>query len=463
MTAIYAEKAWLPQGWADKVLFEINSAGNIETISMNCQPEFADSKVDVLIPAMANIHSHAFQRAMAGLAEYRADGDDNFWSWRETMYAFARNIDRASLKAIASQLYGEMLAAGYSAVAEFHYLHHLGPETEGGDPYLATEAIVQAAEESGIGLTLCPVLYLQGGFGGQSLVGKQKRFFLELDAYCRFLERLHKELGARGHQLGMAFHSLRAVPPEALKEALQFWRRLNPQGPVHIHIAEQTAEVEACLAWSGKRPVRWLLDDVGIDENWCLVHATHLEVDEVRDMAASGAVAGLCPSTEANLGDGFFDMLGYQDASGRWAIGSDSHISVSPVEELRLLEYGARLRYRKRNLIATETQPHVGAHLWKQALLGGQRPLGRAHQPMTPGARADFVALDSAHPILYGREGDSLIDTWIFSGNRPLVHAVMAGGKWVVRHGKHVHTEDMAHAYRQAIAAVQGNSGEGTS
>lgn len=454
MNSIFAEKALLPSGWERQVEISVNSQGRIESVACGKSGNASETHVACLIPGMPNLHSHAFQRAMAGLAEYRAQSDDNFWSWREAMYRFSGNIDTASLKAIASQLYTEMLESGYTAVAEFHYLHFLKDSVAMGDPMKAAEAILEAAEEVGMGITLCPVLYLQGGFGGQSLGKRQQRFHLKLDAYVSFLEALRGKLEPRGHQLGMAFHSLRAVPHAALKDALSHWKRINPNGPIHIHIAEQTGEVDQCLAWSGKRPVRWLLDEVGIDENWCLVHATHLAADEVRDLAQSGAVAGLCPTTEANLGDGFFEILDYGEAGGKWGIGSDSHISVSPIEDLRLLEYGARLRYRKRNLIAHEKQAHVGAHLWDAAVHGGQGPLGRRQTPMTPGAIADFIALDTQHPALFDRADATLMDALIFSGNQSPIEAVMAKGKWVVREGRHLRKEAIAESYRSALRSL---------
>jgi len=451
LSTVFAKKAWVKGGWASDVRMVIDSDGRVESLVEGAAEERGDIRLKVALPTMPNLHSHAFQRAMAGMAEYRAHQSDSFWSWREVMYTFARTLDLAAFKTIARQLYGEMLAAGYGAVAEFHYLHRLGGDRLQGHALETSLALMEAACEAGIDLCLCPVLYQQGGFANAPLGKKQRRFHLEVEAYCQLLETLlAKSQGQPNMNLAMTFHSLRAVGPEAMREMVAFWNEKSPDRPIHIHIAEQQAEVEACVAWSGRRPVRWLLDEIGIDERWCLVHATHLSDDEVRDLAKSGATVGLCPTTEANLGDGFFELLDYQREGGVWGIGSDSHISVSPVEELRLLEYGQRLRFQRRNLVATADAPHVGAELWRRALEGGSRAIGRKCWGLQVGQRADLLTLDVDHPILVGHEETSLMDAWLFSGNQPLVDRVMVGGRWLVEGGDHCQKENFADAYRLA-------------
>ena len=456
MTAIFAEKALLPNGWFSNVRLVTGADGCIASVKEETGMVPGDTKLEVAVPAMPNLHSHAFQRAMAGMAEFRAHESDSFWSWREVMYTFARTLDPVSFQAIATQLYSEMLAAGYGSVAEFHYLHHLGEGWQEEDAIETSLALIESARATGIGMTLCPVLYQQGGFGDTPLGEKQRRFYHGVDSYCKLLETLNSKCRDLPNvTLGLTFHSLRAVGPDAMREVLQFWQRLAPEGPIHIHIAEQQAEVAACLEWCGKRPVRWLMDHIGIDARWCLIHATHLSEDETRDLAKSGATAGLCPTTEANLGDGFFDLLEFQKEGGIWGIGSDSHISVSPVEELRWLEYGQRLRFQRRNLAASAEAPHSGAELWRRALEGGSRALGRQRWGLQAGANADLLSLDVNHPLLFGHEGDRLMDAWIFSGNQPLVDRVMAGGCWVAENGVHQNRDAIADAYRRTSAQWQ--------
>ncbi|HET7358834.1 MAG TPA: formimidoylglutamate deiminase, partial [Rhodanobacteraceae bacterium] len=321
-----------------------------------------------VLPGMPNLHSHAFQRAMAGLAERRGQGDDSFWSWRETMYAFAAALGPDDLQAIAAQLYVEMLKAGYTQVCEFHYLHHQPDGTPYADPAAMSLALVEAAREAGIGLTLLPVLYMRGGFDGRPLSPRQRRFGHDVDGFMALFERL-RALHEPMLRVGIALHSLRAVPEAAMREVLD--AVAGTGCPIHIHVAEQIGEVQDCLAVHNARPVEWLLDHAPVDARWCLVHATHLTDDELRRAAASGAVAGLCPTTEANLGDGLFPLAAWLDAGGTLGIGSDSHISVSPVEELRWLEYGQRLASRHRNVAARGAGKSVGETLWTAALAGG--------------------------------------------------------------------------------------------
>ncbi len=403
------------------------------------------------LPGMPNLHSHAFQRAMAGLTERRGPGDDSFWTWRETMYAFAALVGPDQLRAIAAQLYVEMLKAGYTHVCEFHYLHHR-PD---GRPYdnaaAMSEALIEAAEEAGIGMTLLPVLYMTGGFDGRPLGERQRRFGMTVETYLDLLDGLR----ARENpmlRVGTALHSLRAVPEAALEAVLA----AEPVrgGPIHIHIAEQVGEVQDCLAVRDARPVQWLLDHAPVDARWCLVHATHMDATEVRALAATGAVAGLCPTTEANLGDGVFALPAWLDAGGCLGIGSDSHISVSPVEELRWLEYGQRLVSRHRNIAARERGASVGERLWAAALAGGARAADAGLGDALPGHRADLLVLDDDAPLLAARDTRGMLDSFLFAGNTPLVRDVMAGGTWVVRDFRHHDEERIAERYAQTMQAL---------
>lgn len=424
---------WTPQGWQKNVMIG-RGAGEPVTA------RFA-------LPGMPNLHSHAFQRAMAGLAERRGPSDDSFWTWRETMYQFASRIGPDELRAIAAQLYVEMLKAGYTHVCEFHYLHNAPNGAAYVDAAAMSRAIIEAAEEAGIGLTLLPVLYMTGGFDGRALSERQRRFGLSLDAYLRLLESLATFESSRV-RVGLALHSLRAVPGDAMREVLA--SPIAKDRVVHVHIAEQIGEVEDCLVVRGARPVEWLLDHADVDARWCLVHATHLDAAEMHALAKSGAVAGLCPTTEANLGDGLFPLAAYLDDRGVLGIGSDSHISVSPVEELRWLEYGQRLVTRHRNVAAREAGASVGETLWRAALQGGRQAAGLPVESK----RADVIVLDDASPLLAARDEHSVLDSFLFAGNTPLVRDVMGGGEWVVRDFRHRDEEWIAARYRATVAAL---------
>jgi formimidoylglutamate deiminase len=367
------------------------------------------------------------------------------------MYGFAATVGPEQLKAIAAQLYVEMLKAGYTHVCEFHYLHHQ-PD---GTPYAPAEAmslaLVEAAREAGIGLTLLPVLYMSGGFDGRALGERQRRFGHDVDAYLRLLQTLRAQQ-REDLRVGIALHSLRAVPEAALREVLA--SNLASDGPIHIHIAEQIGEVQDCLALRGARPVEWLFDHVEVDARWCLVHATHLTAAETAQVAGSGAVAGLCPTTEANLGDGVFPLTPYLEAGGTLGIGSDSHVSVSPVEELRWLEYGQRLQTRHRNIAARHPGDSVGDTLWRAALRGGAQAAGAAIGELRDGARADLIVLDDTSPLLAARDERSVLDSFLFAGNTPLVRDVMVGGRWQVRGFRHRDEERIAARYRATVAAL---------
>jgi formimidoylglutamate deiminase len=456
MTVLWAETALLPTGFATGVRLEIDRQGDLAAVQPGASAAGAERLAGVVLPGMANVHSHAFQRAMAGLAERLEPGEASFWSWRVVMYRFLERIGPAELRAIAAQLYVEMLEAGYSAVGEFHYLHHQPDGRPYTDPAELSLAILEAAQASGIGLTLLPVLYMAGGFGGRPAEPGQRRFVHDLKHFGALLERLHATLGADlQHRLGIAPHSLRAVPDAALEQAIALVDRLDPTAPIHIHVAEQAREVRECLEWCCRRPVAHLLDIAPVGPRWCLIHATHMDDDETTDLARRGAVAGLCPTTEANLGDGLFNLAAFLEAGGRFAIGSDSHVSISPIEELRWLEYGQRLNTLRRLIAASTTEPHCGARLWRAALEGGAQALGRRIGRLAPGCRADLLRLDPEHSILAGRHSEVLLDSLVFSGNANPVREVMVGGRWLVRDGRHIERERIDAAYRMAVARLK--------
>lgn len=392
------------------------------------------------LPAVPNLHSHAFQRAMAGMAERRTDPADSFWTWRETMYRFAGRMTPETMRAVAAQLYVEMLEAGFGSVCEFQYVHHQPDGTPYDDPAAMSRALVEAACETGIRMTLLPVLYMTGGFDGRPLSERQARFGHDVESYLRLLERLRGFEDGR-LRVGACFHSLRAVPKVAMRQVLE----ALPGGmPVHVHIAEQIGEVQDSLALRDARPVEWLYENFEVGARWALVHATHLTAEETRRIAGSGATVVLCPTTEANLGDGLFPLRDYLDAGGRWGIGSDSHISVSPVEELRWLEYGQRLVSRHRN-IAVGASESVGETLLGGALAGGGNVTGFD-------ASDDWVELDPEAPALVGATAEDVVDRWVFSGNRPAVETVCIDGQMLVSGGRHRDREAIFSRYRRAIA-----------
>jgi formimidoylglutamate deiminase len=486
-SVVNAEHAWIAGRFADATDVAVEHGHIVEAgANMRARPDAEPMRARWLLPGMVNLHSHAFQRAMAGLAERRgspatllperenkkagipgtSQQEDSFWSWREVMYAFAGRVGPDDLRAIAAQLYVEMLKAGYTQVCEFHYLHHQPDGRPYPDPAAMSLALIEAARETGIGLTLLPTLYMTGGFDGRPLSERQRRFGHDVDAFLRLVERL-RTLESPLMNVGIALHSLRAVPEDAMRAVLDGIDKLPPSTaqrpssrmPVHIHIAEQIGEVQDCLAIRNARPVEWLLDHAPVDRRWCLVHATHMTDAETRRLAATGAAAGLCPTTEANLGDGLFPLKAYLDAGGTIGIGSDSHISVSLVEELRWLEYGQRLITRHRNVSASATMPSTGELLFDRAVIGGARAAGVAwglHEsgdPMSaPGRpRADMVVLDDASPLLAGRDPMHVIDTWVFAGNSNLVRDVMVAGDWAVRDFRHRDEERIAVRYRAVV------------
>ena len=448
MQTIDAAMLWTPSGWRGDAGFDIDASGRVRGQD-RAQPTGSGHWI---VPGLPNLHSHAFQRAMAGLAEHQTDPEDSFWTWRETMYRFAARFDPDTLHAVAAQLYAEMLEAGYTTVCEFHYLHHAPDGQPYADPAAMSRALVAAARDTGIRLTLLPVLYMSGGFDGRALSERQQRFGHGIDDYLRLLDTLRRDENDQ-LRIGCALHSLRAVPAEAMREVLSV---LPGNSPVHIHIAEQIGEVQDCIAIRGAPPVEWLLANAEVDERWTLVHANHLTDAEVRGIAASGATVAICPTTEANLGDGLFPLRAYLDAGGAWGIGSDSQISVSPVEELRWLEYGQRLATRHRNIAVRPGVSSVGENLLRGTLASGANATGHAIGGLGDHQCADWIVLDTDAPQFAGVTAHDAVDRWIFSGNRPLVRDVHVAGRQVVAEGRHRDRDAIARRYRAATEILSG-------
>jgi formimidoylglutamate deiminase len=431
---IHVARALVGDEWRRDVLITVEGR-TITAIAPDSAPIAGSQRFSgVAVPGVANVHSHAFQRAMAGLVERRGPEDDSFWTWREVMYRFLASMTPDDIEAVAAWAYVEMLEAGFTTVGEFHYLHNAPDGTHYADLAETGGHIVAAAEMSGIGLALLPSLYGHGGCGGQPPMPGQARFLFDLDGFGRLLEssRRHVER-LEGATLGIAPHSLRAVDAPELRALVERWSA----GPIHMHAAEQAREVEDCMAWSGARPVQWLLDNMGLDARWCLIHCTHMTPDESARLARSGAVAGLCPITEANLGDGIFEAPRFATAGGRLAVGTDSNVRIALNEELRTLEYGQRLREQKRNRLGP-VGASTGRHLFDAARCGGAQALGLASGTLAVGGTADIVILDEAHPALVGRDADQIIDSWIFAAGDGVVRDVFAGGQRVVAEGRHV-------------------------
>jgi formimidoylglutamate deiminase len=435
MTAIIAKKALLPEGWVDDLRVEL-AGGRIAALAFDQHPLAGDQHVDCLVPGMCNSHSHAFQRALVGRTEQRSPaGRDNFWTWRARMYELAGLMTAERLTAIARQAYVEMLSSGYTSVAEFHYLHRPPGQPPGmqQDDDAMFAAIRAAAADSGIRLTYVPVLYERGGFDQPQPQGSQQLFAMDVDRFLLHHANARTQVTDRLN-VGIGAHSIRAVSAGSLAAITAVAKTAGC--PMHLHVAEQQREVEQCIEHYQARPVRWLLDNFEVDANWCLVHATHMDAGEIRDLAATSAVVSLCPSTEANLGDGLFALADYLRANGRIAIGSDSHVSINPFEELRWLEYGQRLATQTRN-IATERRPHVGQELFERAIDGGARACGLEPAGIVPGAVADLVALYGDDPMIVGHDDATRLDALVFSGYQLPIEAVMVGGEWVVEMGRH--------------------------
>ncbi len=458
MRRIFAPEALLPEGWARDVVVDIGDDGSISGVRARQKANGAEPAGGPLLPGMANAHSQAFQRAMAGLAERMGSADDSFWTWREVMYAFVRQLTPDQVCTIAAQVYCEMLKNGYTAVAEFDYLHNAPDGRPYANPAEMAQQFLFAAEQTGIAITLLPVLYAFSNFGEAPLSAAQKRFTTTPEAVLRMVSALRQQVGrSPDARLGIAPHSLRAVNPEMLRDLVAGATAIDPGTPIHIHLAEQIREVNDCLTWSDRRPVEWLLANAPVDARWCLVHCTHVSQSEAEKLAASGAVVALCPTTEGNLGDGIFPFPRYREKNGSWGIGGDSHVSRTPVEELRWLEYVQRLVMRRRNIAASPDQPSVGTTLWREAAAGGGQALGRPMGRIAPGARADLVVLDPEHINLVGRSADRLLDAFVFAGGGQMVKHVMVGGRWVVRDGRHAAEASIAARYREVQKQLHSN------
>ncbi|MGX4770152.1 formimidoylglutamate deiminase [Bradyrhizobium guangdongense] len=433
MSRLHFASALLPSGWAHDVQVVI-TAGAIAEVTPGVAPAAGDERHAIALPGLSSLHSHAFQRGMAGLAELRGDSTDTFWTWRETMYRFALSMTPDDVAAVATLLYVEMLEQGFTRVGEFHYLHHDRDGSPYANPAEMAARIAQAAETSSIGLTLLPSFYAHGSFGGAAPHDGQRRFICSVDQFAALMAASRKAIAnLPGADIGIAPHSLRAVAPPELAAIIP----LADGGPVHIHAAEQVKEVEDCLAWSGQRPVQWLLEHTPLDQRWCLIHATHMTDAEVIAFAKTGGVAGLCPVTEASLGDGIFPAREYLDAGGVFGVGTDSNVLVGVADELRQLEYGQRLKHRARNVLSGGSGRSTGRTLFDDALAGGARALAQPTIGLSPSARADIVTLDTMHPSLAGRRGDALIDGWIFAAGSGAIDCVWAGGNKVVEGGQH--------------------------
>ena len=438
--------------WRNDVVISLDPDGLITAIEQGSETDASECIDGIVVAGMPNVHSHAFQRAIAGCTGPRGRNRDSFWSWREAMYRCAGRISPDQLAAVAAGVFVDMLKAGYTTCAEFHYVHH----QPGGSAYAnlaeMSERIIEAAEMSGIAMTLLPVLYCSAGFGEAGVGEQQRRFANSTGQYLRLLEDCRKAMSGKAlFELGIAPHSLRAVPGGSLQEVIQAWP--ERQCPVHIHIAEQQAEIEGCLAHLGARPVEWLLEEFPVDKRWCLVHATHMSDHEMEQAAASGATAGLCPTTEADLGDGVFRTADWLRAGGRLAVGSDSNVRISVAEELRLLEYNERLGRGQRNVL---TGPDVtcGRFLYQHAAEGGGIAVGQPVGQLETGYRADLLELDGGHELLSGREPDVVLDSWIFAGDQSMIKSVWVAGQCVIRQGVHAREEPIKIAFANAISEI---------
>jgi len=481
--------ALLPDGWARGVRLTLKQ-GCIDRVDVGTAPLDTDERHAVGIPGLPNLHSHAFQRGLAGLTERRGPTGDSFWTWRELMYRFVERLEPDGLEAIAALVYAEMLEGGFTRVAEFHYLHHDQDGSHFANPGELAGRIAAAAQTTGIGLTLLPTFYAHSGFGGAEPTLRQRRFINDIDSFALVVEASRSAVrGLPGAVVGVAPHSLRAVTPDELNGVVKI-----AQGEVvHIHIAEQTKEVQDCVAWSGQRPIEWLLEHQAVDERWCLVHATHATDAEVAGMAASRAVVGLCPITEANLGDGIFPAPPFLEQGGRFGVGSDSNVLLDGAEELRTLEYSQRLAQRARNVLARAEGQSTGRSLFEAALAGGAQAVGARggadavggtandgantrgsparggagrSNPTAPGAGrfqspglkvgapADVVSLSADHPALAERRDDEILDSWIFAGSRGAVDCVWRAGVKVVVNGRHQRRDELLARYRRTLKAL---------
>jgi formiminoglutamate deiminase len=452
MTSLWFQSFLMPEGWAERVRIEIVN-GRIHTVLAGVPPPPDAERHGIGVPGLPNIHSHAFQRAMAGHTEVSGATGEDFWSWRQTMYRFVSGIDPDDMEAIAAFAYMEMLEAGFTRVGEFHYVHHDHGGRPFTDPAEMANRIAAAAQSVGIGLTLLPAFYAHSGFGGAAPDLRQSRFVTDVEGYAFLLDRSRQAVSALDDAVvGVAPHSLRACTPAELTSVIG----LAGDAPVHIHLAEQAKEVEDCLHWCGARPATWLLDAFGVDERWCLVHATHVDVRELERIAASGATVGLCPITEANLGDGIFPAAQFLALSGSYGIGTDSNILIDAAEELRVLEYTQRLASRARNLMALKDGRSTGRSLFDAALRGGSKAVGTVTFGIHALAAADLIALDPNHDALADRQGDAVLDGWIFAARVPAVDCVWRYGRKVVSGGRHVLRDRITSRYRASLNRLAG-------
>ncbi|WP_439528345.1 formimidoylglutamate deiminase [Pannonibacter sp.] len=452
-TVLWAKQALLPSGWATGVTVNFGYDGVVSGVKSETSAPVGALQVALLLPSPANLHSHAFQRAMAGLSERRGpDPRDSFWTWRQLMFRFLDQLTPDDVEAIAAFVQMEMLEAGYATNVEFHYLHH----QPGGAPYAnlgeMSERIAAAAATTGIGLTLLPVFYQYGGCDKRALGAGQVRFGNDISRFADLVDAAERSLAylPDDARIGVAPHSLRAVAAEDLARAAS----LRPDAPLHMHLAEQVAEVEEVLAHRGARPVDWLLGNAEVDRRWCLIHCTQMLENETLSLAATGAVAGLCPITESSLGDGIFDGVRYLGAGGIIGIGSDSNIRISLSEELRTLEYSQRLRDRSRAVLATADKS-TGRVLFEAVVQGGAQAAGRPSGVIATGQLADFIALDGNSVHLAGRSGDTALDAWAFAGDDRLVRDVWSAGRHVVREGRHIAHDAITENYIRTVSRLR--------
>jgi len=447
---LWFETALLPDGWKNGVRIA-TADGLIARIETGVEPDAGSDRHAIAIPGLANVHSHGFQRGMAGLAEIRGPAGDNFWTWREVMYRFLDRLTPDDVEAITGYAYIEMLERGFTRVGEFHYLHHDPKGARYANIGELASRVAAASRETGIGLTLLPVFYAHSNFAGVPPVAGQRRFISTVDDFALIVEECrHAAASLDDANVGIAPHSLRAVTPDELA-------RISPLaqgGPIHIHAAEQTKEVDDCVAWSGQRPVEWLLDNAQVDSQWCLVHATHLTERETAALARSGAVAGLCPITEANLGDGIFPADVYLPLGGRLGIGTDSNVLIDAAAELRALEYAQRLSHRARNVLAGGEGQSTGRTLFDAALSGGAQALGIVAAGLREGASADIVSLDATDASLAGRRGNAVLDSWIFAG--AAIDCVWRRGHKLVSGGRHLARDGIRERYCRVIKRLTG-------
>lgn len=455
MVTLHFAEALLPAGWARDVRIAFDGRV-LSSVEAGVAPGPGDERHAVGLPGVHNLHSHAFQRAMAGLSEVRGPDHDTFWTWREVMYRAALSMEPDDVEAVAAQLYVEMLETGFTRVGEFHYLHHDRDGRPYADPAELAGRIAAAAETTGIGLTLLPVFYAHGGFAGAPPTPGQRRFVTDVDGFAALLDRSRQIVaGLPGATLGVAPHSLRAVAPDELAEVTALAARGEP---IHIHAAEQVREVEDCLAWSGRRPVEWLLANADVDRRWCLIHATHMTAGETAALAATGATAGLCPITEASLGDGIFPGPDFLAAGGRIGVGTDSNVLVDLAGEIRQLETSQRLARRERNVLAPRPGASTGRSLYEAVAAGGAAALGVASPGLQAGSPADLVSLDIAHPAFAGRHGDALLDSLVFAARAQPLDCVWAGGRKLVEAGRHRDRARIEVRFRRAITALADRS-----